>query len=213
MSDRVWCRNCNIETNEQKYPVCGEATVEDIPVEIYWCKDCNIPIIQSTNQADKGTCPICCGKTKYLTTDLRPVFPEERLLLEILLDKEPNTYADKSVWCVNSRYYINGKSVSIPSSVFQTADTDAISQKIEKYKDIISYEHFDQYIDKFVKANRDRLNELKEEAFGFVRETASIVNDIRNFVFGIAGAAVYGSCKRRKQKFVMSFTISLTKRG
>ena len=37
----------------------------------------------------------------------------------------------------------------------------------------------------------------------------SIVNDIRNFVFGIAGAAVYGSCKRRKQKFVMSFTIVL----
>ena len=26
-----------------------------------------------------------------------------------------------------------------------------------------------------------------------------IVNDIRNFVFGLAGASVYGSCKRRKQ--------------
>ncbi len=34
-----------------------------------------------------------------------------------------------------------------------------------------------------------------------------IVNDIRNFVFGLAGATVYGSCKSRKQKFVMSFTI------
>ncbi len=34
-----------------------------------------------------------------------------------------------------------------------------------------------------------------------------IVNDIRNFVFGLAGASVYGSCKSRKQKFVMSFTI------
>ena len=122
----MWCRNCDLETNENVCPVCGEATVEDIPVEIYWCKDCNIPIIQSTNQADKGICPICGGKTKYLTTDLRPVFPEERLLLEILLDKEPNTYAEKSVWCVNSRYYIDGKSVSIPSSVFQTADTDAM---------------------------------------------------------------------------------------
>ena len=38
-----------------------------------------------------------------------------------------------------------------------------------------------------------------------------IVNDIRNFVFGLAGAAVYGSCKRRKQKFVMSFTINTCK--
>ena len=37
----------------------------------------------------------------------------------------------------------------------------------------------------------------------------AIVNDIRNFVFGLAGATVYGSCKSRKQKFVMSFTIIL----
>ena len=169
----MWCRKCNIETNERACPVCGEITVEDIPVEIYWCKECTIPIIQSINQADKGICPICGAKTKYLTTDLRPVFPEERLLLEILLDEELNAYAEKSVWCVNSRYYIDGKSVSIPSNVFQTADTDAISQKIEKYKNEISYEYFDKIIDRFVKANRDRLNELKDEAFGFVRDTAA----------------------------------------
>ena len=41
-----------------------------------------------------------------------------------------------------------------------------------------------------------------------MKVTTSIVNDIRNFVFGLAGASVYGSCKRRKQKFVMSFTIA-----
>lgn len=175
----MWCRNCNIETNEKCCPVCGEATIEDIPVEIYWCNDCNIPIIQSTNQVDKGTCPICGGKTKYLTTDLRPVFPEERLLLEILLNKAPNTYADKSVWCANSRYYIDGKSVSIPSSVFQTADTDAIREKIEEHKDEISYEYFDTIIDRFDRANRDRLNELKDEAFSFVRDTAAKFDEER----------------------------------
>ncbi len=36
-----------------------------------------------------------------------------------------------------------------------------------------------------------------------------IVNDIRNFVFGLAGATVYGFCKSREQKFVMSFTITI----
>ena len=40
------------------------------------------------------------------------------------------------------------------------------------------------------------------------REYHTIVNDIRNFVFGLAGATVYGSCKSRKQKFVMSFIIN-----
>ena len=39
-----------------------------------------------------------------------------------------------------------------------------------------------------------------------------IVNDIRNFVFGLAEAFVYGFCKSRKQKFVMSFTISICRR-
>ena len=96
-----------METNEHMYPVCGEAAIEDIPAEVYWCKDCNIPIIQNINQVDKGICPICGGKTKYLTTDLRPVFPEERLLLEILLDKKPSSYAEKSVWCVNDDETIN----------------------------------------------------------------------------------------------------------
>lgn len=47
---------------------------------------------------------------KYMSSDIWPVFPEERLLLEILLDRKPNEYIEKSVWAVNSRYYINGKS-------------------------------------------------------------------------------------------------------
>lgn len=175
----MWCRNCNIETNEEVCPVCGESTVEDIPVEIYWCKECKIPIIQTVNQADKGTCPICGKKTKYLTTDLRPVFPEERLLLEVLLDKEPNSYADKSVWAVNNRYYIDGKSVSVSSETFQKANTDEISDKLAKYKDSITYEYFDIYKERFIKANRGRLNALKEEAFDFVRETASKYDEER----------------------------------
>ncbi len=36
-----------------------------------------------------------------------------------------------------------------------------------------------------------------------------IVNDIRNFVFGLAEATVYGFCKSLKQKFIMPFTIIL----
>ena len=138
----MWCRNCNIETNERECPVCGEETVEDLPVEIYWCKHCKTPIIQLTNQVDKGICPVCGEKTKYLTTDLRPVFPEERLLLEILLDKKPNEFVKSSVWVVNSRYYIDGKSISIPSGLFQTADTDAIAKKLKEYENENTYEYF-----------------------------------------------------------------------
>lgn len=83
----MWCNNCNIETNDSICPLCGAQTIEDLPVEIYWCDHCHTPIIQTASQADKGTCPLCKGKTKYMTADLRPVFPEERLLVELLLKK------------------------------------------------------------------------------------------------------------------------------
>ena len=82
------------------------------------------------NQIDKGICPICGKKTKYLTTDIRPVFPEERLLLELLLDKEPHTFIRSSVWAADSRYYIEGKSIAIPNELFQTANADAIRKNL-----------------------------------------------------------------------------------
>ena len=106
----MWCRNCNIETNEKNCPICGQFTEEDTPVEIMWCGECNVPIIRSVNDAAREICPICGRKTRHLSADLRPVFPEERLLLELLLDKKPNEFAGKSVWASNSRYRLTWRS-------------------------------------------------------------------------------------------------------
>lgn len=175
----MWCRNCNIETNEDMCPICGEFTVEDIPIEIYWCNYCKIPIIQNVNQADKGICPICGRKTKYMAADLRPVFPEERLLLELLLGKKPYEYIEESVWAANSRYYVDGKSISIASKTFQMADTDTLLKQLEQYKENNRYEFFDKYIENFILANRVRLDYLKNEAFEFVRKTASRFDEER----------------------------------
>lgn len=168
----MWCKNCNIETNESYCPVCGSETVEDIPVEIYWCGHCKTPVIQLVNQADKGSCPLCGRKTKYMSSDLRPVFPEERLLLELLLNKKPNEYLNSSVWAANSRYYIDGKGVSLPSSLFQRADTDKLSEELQRYKGENSYEYFDANIKMFIAANRDRLSYLKDEAFDFIQKAS-----------------------------------------
>lgn len=169
----MWCKNCNIETNDNICPVCNEATVEDIPIEIYWCTQCKIPIIKKVNQLDKSICSLCGKKIKYLSTDLRPVFPEERLLLELLLDKEPNEFITKSVWAANSRYYVDGKSIPISSKTFQLADTDSLICKIEQYKKNNSYKYFKMHISNFVEANKNRLNSLKDEAFEFVRKMAA----------------------------------------
>ena len=169
----MWCKNCNIETNDAICPVCGEETIEDLPVEIYWCNHCKVPIIQTTNQ------PVCGEKTKYMSGDLRPVFPEERLLIELLLGKKPHEFINKSVWAANSRYYIDGKSVALSSKLFQTANTDVLGEELAKYQSGNSYDAFEQYISKFVEANKSRLHYLKDEAFEFVRKSAAKFDEER----------------------------------
>ena len=129
----MWCRKCNMETNEKVCPVCGTETVDDLPTQVYWCKECQAPIIYNTNAADKGVCPICGKKTRYMAQDLRPVFPEERLLLAVLLDCDPDEFMQKPVWSQNSRYYVGDKSFALSTTLFQTADTDTIGQKVTPY--------------------------------------------------------------------------------
>ena len=163
----MWCKNCNIETNEKVCPVCGTGTVEDVPVEIYWCKECATPIIHLSSAADKGICPICGQKTRYLSSDLRPVFPEERLLLAILLDKEPTCYMNCSVWAANSRYYIDGKALPISLKTFAGADTDRIAEQVASLAGSIDYSSFNENITCFARANEHRLSYLKDEAFSF----------------------------------------------
>lgn len=160
-------------------PICGEKTVEDLPAEIYWCGHCNIPIIQVKNQIDKGTCSICGSDTDYLTTDLRPVFPEERLLLEILLKKIPNTFLKKAVWAADNRYYIDGKVVPIASDFLESIDSDLIRRKLEQYSNKNSYEYFNKNMKMFIKANISRLNMLKDESFDFVHKHASRFDEER----------------------------------
>lgn len=173
----MWCKVCNIETNEKVCPVCGMETVEDIPVEIYWCKSCKVPIIKEITQVDKGQCPICGEKTKYLSKDLRPVFPEERLLLELLLDKEPSEFIKSSVWASNNRYYIDGKVYSIPSKTFEEADTDLLIGKLKEYSSENSYEYFEQHIKRFIEANKYRFNYLVNEAGNFIKQVSKNISE------------------------------------
>ena len=169
----MWCNKCNIETNDSVCPLCGETTVEDLPVEIYWCSECRTPVIQTSTQADKGMCPICKRQTKYLASDLRPVFPEERLLVELLLKKKPNELLKKSVWASNNRYYVEGKSIPISNILYQSVDTDKIADLLQQNKSENSYEYFEKHMATFVMANRDRLNYLIDEAHSFIRNAAS----------------------------------------
>ena len=182
----MWCKVCNIETNEEICPVCGNHTAEDIPVEIHWCRNCNIPIIYSINQADRGICPICGNETKYMAADLRPVFPEERLLVELLLGKKPNEFLEKSVWVLNNRYYVDGKVLSLPSKLFDTCDSNILRDELNKYSKDNTYDYFNKYVGLFIEANSNRLNYLVDEATNFIQEVASKFEE-ENIVISFSG--------------------------
>lgn len=182
----MWCKQCNLETNEMICPVCGSETSEDVPVEVYWCDHCKIPIVFLTTAAEKGTCPVCGKKAHYLTADLRPVFPEERLLLAILLKKKTEELMNRSVWATGSRYYIDGKSFSIPSKTFETANTTIIESEVMKQQNKIDYTYFNEIINRFIRANQNRLSAIKDEAFSFVRKAAGQFKE-ENIVISFSG--------------------------
>lgn len=158
MSDlHRFCKTCEIATNEFVCSKCGHKTEEDMPIEIYWCSSCSVPVIQSVNQANRGCCSLCGRKMKYLSTDLRPVFPEERLLVELLLKKKPHELLNNSVWAENNRYYIDGKSTPIPTALFQEADAAWPASELATNRKNNSYEKFNRDIARFVQANQTRL--------------------------------------------------------
>lgn len=181
----MWCKSCSRETNSETCEICGHATEQDTPIMIYWCNDCKTPIIKSANRIDKSICPLCGKGTSYLGADLRPVFPEERLLIEIL-NAKPLEYINKTVWAADSRYYIDGESKIIPISAYKKHSADQIVEQLEKYKVQNNYDFFNQTIDKFVKANAERLHYIFDEATEFIRETAKAYPS-ENIVISFSG--------------------------
>ena len=153
-----------------------------LSAQVFWCSKCCVPVITPPEQIDgvngKSTCPLCHSVTSFMAADLRPVFPEERLLLELLTDhSNPLKYSESSVWALDSRYYIDGKAKSISSKTFRTEDCDALSmlikehEKNNKSKKVIA--HFEDFINKFIAANKSRLNALIGEAHAFIKKEAA----------------------------------------
>lgn len=167
----MWCKNCSRDTENEVCDICGSATDHDIPYEVFWCDDCKVPIIKAVNSIDKSICTLCNGSTTYLCADLRPVFPEERLLFEIISAK-PLEYLQKSVWASNNRYYIDGKVKVITASFYKKLTPEEIRHLLDEYTPQNEYSYFNQSIETFAKANKDRLNYLYDEACTFIKESA-----------------------------------------
>ena len=136
---------------------------------VHWCGQCKTPVITGTPRA---VCTLCGAVTKYMCADIRPVFPEERLLIEILLEK-PFAFKNAAVWASGrGRYYIDGKSLLIHKELYNYENADYIRKKLEKYQLNNDYSCFNDSITRFVQANANHLSEIKQEAMEFTSEVA-----------------------------------------
>lgn len=181
----MWCKTCSRETNNEKCEYCDNITEHDIPLEVFWCKECNAPIIKYANDIDKDLCPLCSAATSYLCADLRPVFPEERLLFEIIQGK-PLAYINSSVWAANNRIYIDGKPFIITKKFYSKLTPEEIREQLEKYKEQNSYSNFNDNIERFIEINKSRLNYIIDEAHCFIKEAASSYPN-ENIVISFSG--------------------------
>ena len=156
------CKKCNqdfipdgLTGADSTCPFCGEAA--NARSELFWCPHCNIPIYDKV-------CPACSAIGDKFTSDARPVFPEERLLLEVLLGK-PLAFLNESVWNGSgNRYYVNGKRIAFSVSSIDKYNADEVRLAIEEYADQNSYAAFDRMIQSWLKSNAGRYHHINDEA-------------------------------------------------
>ena len=152
------CKKCNISTLKSECEICGERTL--LSSKLYWCKTCNVPIYTEN-------CPLCKGTGEYFTTDARPVFPEERLLIESTIG-EPLKFINNSVWNSNGIYFLDGKKIKFSIDKLAKSNLEVIRETIKKYSAENNYEYFDKNIKTFIKANKVRYNDISSEAMHYI---------------------------------------------
>lgn len=159
---RYRCTKDNIITQTSVCPVCKERA-ELEKSDIYWCDTCNIPLYQKKCS--------CGSKPRRMVSDIRPVFPEERLLLEILL-KKPFAFLKDSVWNGSgNKYYVNGKRIDFSVKDLIEVDAEEVRKQYEDLREQNTYQYFDSYIKRFLEENRERYEEITTEATGYIRES------------------------------------------
>ena len=85
--------------------------------QLYWCEECKIPLYEPV-------CGCCGAKGRRFVKDVRVVFPEEKVLLEILLGLKAGELNEKSLWnAAGNVYYLDG--VRMPLSIQRLREMDA----------------------------------------------------------------------------------------
>ncbi len=108
-----------------------------------------------------------------MSTDIRPVFPKESLLIGIILnEKNPLALQKSSAWNGSGSYIIDGKKISISATKLNSLPLEEIikiKRQYDLYVDQIDMNFFDTVKRKFVEINRVRYDEINDEGIRYIR--------------------------------------------
>lgn len=166
------CKKCNLVTSKSECDICGSRTL--LTSKLYWCKNCNVPTYYEV-------CPKCGKKGDYFTTDARPVFPEERLLVEAVLG-EPMKFYINSVWNSNGIYFVDGKKIKFSIESLKNEDPDKLRKIIYEHKIENTYDFFDENIRTFTEVNKIRCDDITSEAMTYIAKASEGYDPTSMFV-------------------------------
>ena len=150
---------------------------------IHWCGECQTPIIL---EGKRGVCSLCGAATRHMCVDIRPVFPEERLLVEILL-QNPFEFLEQNVWAsTRGRYYVDGKSVLVPQEQYSYKNAEFVRAALAEHSPKNSDKNFKASVDRFIKANAAHLSVIELEAMEFTRKAVEDCST-ENIVISFSG--------------------------
>lgn len=153
---------------------------KEIKTVAYWCSCCKIPVIRPKTEIEN--CPICNKRMKFLSNTLRPVFPAEERLVELLTGQKFDS--EQIIWKGKSTYYINGKSLRISNNQKIYADDKMLRKELVSKK--FDFTKFNNNIELFIKANKSHLDYITEEAKEFIQEESKKY-DIKNTMVSFSG--------------------------
>ena len=173
------CNHCDgLECETSVCPVCGNRTTLT-DTSIFYCEKCNVPLFDDE-------CPKCHKHCERIGSDIRPVFSQERLLLEVLLNK-PLSFANKSIRCTGSgHYFVDGKRIKFSIQDCLSLNIDTILAELNKYKDIneelVLHDLDNQHIERFIEYNRNHLNAITLEASNYIKKVSENFDSTSMFV-------------------------------
>ncbi len=151
----------------------------NIKSEIYYCSTHDVPHFDTK-------CNYCEtqkleNSSSYLSTDLRPVFGEERLFLMTLLTLNKSNkdlirrIESKSVWASSTHYYFDGKSLSVSKKKLQSYSPEMVRDEMEKLTPMLEQLEENAHLDhqKFIEVNANRYNRIEHEAMNFIESVSA----------------------------------------